>query len=216
MTATASSTTLSPIHAAMGKDISVLPRIFEDSINIAVMQRRLPADVALSATAQCQTERPWQFSWLGTPDDSLIEELRRRAPQPEAANALIDDIVSLAQAVAYLFESQTVGIRLRILTEAMCPRFHCDNLPVRLVTTYLGPGSEWLPEEAVNRDGLGAPTPDRPEIVLKPDAVQTLKAGDIALIKGSGWEGCEHSALVHRSPSLNEGQKRLLLTIDPA
>lgn len=216
MIVTASSTTLLPLHAAQGKDISVLPRIFEDSINIAVMQRRLPSDVALSATAQCQTERPWQFSWLGTPDDSLIEELRRRVPQPKAANAFIEDVVTVSQAIAYLFDTETVGIRLRILTEARCPRFHCDNLPVRLVTTYLGPGSEWLPEEAVNRDGLGAPTPDRPEIVLKPDAVQTLKAGDIALIKGSGWEGCEHSALMHRSPSLSNGQRRLLLTIDPA
>lgn len=216
MTATASSPSLLPLHAAQGTDISVLPRIFEDAINIAMMRRRLPADVALSATAQCQKERPWQFSWLGAPDDRLIEELRCRAPQPEAASALIDDIVSVAQAVAYLFDTQTVGIRLRILTEAMCPRFHCDNLPVRLVTTYLAPGSEWLPEEAVNRDGLGAPHPDRPEIVLNPDAVQTLKAGDIALIKGSGWEGSEKRGLVHRSPSLSQGQKRLLLTIDPA
>ncbi|WP_340148031.1 DUF1826 domain-containing protein [Vreelandella nanhaiensis] len=73
-----------------------------------------------------------------------------------------------------------------------------------------------MPEAAVNRDGLGAPHPDRPEIVLNPDAVQTLKAGDIALIKGSGWEGSERSALVHCSPSLSLGQKRLLLTIDPA
>ncbi|RUR37793.1 DUF1826 domain-containing protein [Vreelandella populi] len=216
MTATASSTALLPLHAALGTDISVLPRIFEDAINIAVMQRRLPADVALSAKAQYQIERPWQFSWLGAPDERLVAELKRRAPQPEAADALIDDIVSVAQAVAYLFDTQTVGIRLRVLTEAMCPRFHCDNLPVRLVTTYLGPDSEWLPEEAVNRDGLGAPHPDRPEIVLNPDAVQMLKAGDIALIKGSGWEGSEHSALVHRSPSLSPGQKRLLLTIDPA
>ncbi|RUR55100.1 DUF1826 domain-containing protein [Vreelandella populi] len=216
MTATTSSTILLPFHAAQGTDISVLPRIFEDAINIAVMQRRLPADVALSAAAQCHVERPWQFSWLGTPDDSLVEELKHRAPQPEAADALINDIVSVAQAVAYLFDTQTVGIRLRILAEAMCPRFHCDNLSVRLVTTYLGPGSEWLPEDAVNREGLGAPTPDRPEIVLNPDAVQTLQAGDIALIKGSGWEGSEHSALVHRSPSLSPGQKRLLLTIDPA
>ena len=213
---TAPSTDLLSFHAAQDTDISVLPRIFEETINIAVMQRRLPADVALSAAAQCQIERPWQFSWLGAPDDSLVEELKRRAPQPEAANALINDIVSVAQAVACLFDTETLGIRLRILAEAMCPRFHCDNLPVRLVTTYLGPGSEWLPEAAVNRDGLGAPHPDRPEIVLNPDAVQTLKAGDIALIKGSGWEGSERSALVHRSPSLILGQKRLLLTIDPA
>nr|WP_290980084.1 DUF1826 domain-containing protein [Halomonas sp.] len=52
--------------------------------------------------------------------------------------------------------------------------------------------------------------------MLNHDAVKTLTAGDIALIKGSGWEGSEHSALVHRSPSLINGPKRLLLTIDSA
>ncbi|MBB3184064.1 hypothetical protein FHR95_001624 [Halomonas fontilapidosi] len=36
----------------------------------------------------------------------------------------------------------------------MCPHFHCDNLPVRLVTTSHGHGCEWLPEWAVNRQRL--------------------------------------------------------------
>ncbi|PRY66700.1 uncharacterized protein DUF1826 [Vreelandella songnenensis] len=211
-----SAANLWPAHAAQDKDISVLPRIFEDAINVAIMQRRLPADIQLSAAAQCQSERPWQFSWLGPADVTLIDELYRRAPQPEAATALIDDVLLISQAVAYLFDTQNVGIRLRVLNEAMCPRFHCDNLAVRLVTTYLGPGSQWLPDTAVNRDGLGAPRPGQPDIVRDPSAIQTLQAGDVALIKGSGWEGSENSALVHRSPTLTQGEKRLLLTIDPA
>lgn len=216
MNAIASSTGLLPVHAAQDDDISVLPRIFEDAINIAIMQRHLPADIRSSAAAQCQAQRPWQFSWLGPADDALADELYRRAPQPKAAKALVDDVLSIAQAVAYLFDAESVGVRLRVLNKAMCPRFHCDNLAVRLVTTYVGPGSQWLPEEAINRQGLGAPNPDRPDIVLDSTAIQTLQAGDIALIKGSGWEGSEHNALVHRSPTLLEGDMRLLLTIDPA
>lgn len=85
-----------------------------------------------------------------------------------------------------------------------------------MVTTYQGPGSEWLPEYAVNRAGLGAPKPERPEIVTDESAIQCLQAGDIALIKGSGWEGHEERGLVHRSPALADGEKRLLMTIDPA
>lgn len=203
-------------HIAQGNDISVLPRIFEHEVNIAIMRRRLPADVMVSVGAQCQTDRAWQFSWLGQPDHSLKADLLKRLPQPDAAEALIDDITSVAEATAYLFDTETVGIRLRLLNAAMCPRFHCDNLPVRLVTTYMGPGSEWLPEYAINRAGLGAPHPHRPEIVNDAGAIQSMSAGDIALIKGSGWEGNEEYGLVHRSPALKEGEKRLLLTIDPA
>lgn len=203
-------------HTAQDDEISVLPRIFEHGINIAIMRRRLPADVAISVAAQSQTDRAWQFSWLGKPDQSLSADLRKRLPQPDAAEALIDDISSVAEATAYLFNTETVGIRLRLLNAAMCPRFHCDNLPVRLVSTYMGPGSEWLPEYAINREGLGAPHPNRPEIVRDEAAIQSMGTGDIALIKGSGWIGNEHHGLVHRSPALAEGEKRLLLTIDPA
>lgn len=202
-------------HTAQGDEISVLPRIFDREINIAIMCRRLPADVALSVAAQCQTDRAWQFSWLGKPDQTLGADLRKRLPQPAAAEALIDDIASVAEATAYLFNTETVGIRLRLLNAAMCPRFHCDNLPVRLVTTYMGPGSEWLPEYAINRAGLGAPHPERPEIIKDASAIQRMAPGEIALLKGSGWVGNEEQGLVHRSPSLKEGEKRLLLTIDP-
>ncbi|MCB8890545.1 DUF1826 domain-containing protein [Vreelandella malpeensis] len=205
-----------PDHAAIGDDISVLPRIFEDAINLAVLTRPLGADVVLSAQAQCQTDRDWQYAWLGGIDDAFKADLARHLPAPQAGAALIDDVATIAEAIAFLFETETVGIRLRLLNRAMCPRFHCDNLPVRLVATYVGPGSEWLLEHAVDRAGLGAPRPDRPEIIRDPGAIQQLAPGDIALIKGSGWVGCEERALVHRSPTLTPGEKRLLMTIDPA
>lgn len=146
----------------------------------------------------------------------MHKDLRLRLPSPDAADALIEDVQTLAEAVAYLFDTETVGIRLRHLDQTMCPRFHCDNLPVRLLTTYLGPGSEWLPETAVDRAGLGAPIPGRPEALTDASAIQRLQLGDVALIKGSGWEGCETRGLVHRSPPMAAGDKRLLLTIDPA
>ena len=205
-----------PAHAAIGQDISVLPRIFEEAVNIAIFERPMPAEIALSAQAQCQTERAWQYSWLGQPDDAMMADLLRQLPAPEAAKPLVDDIATIAEAMAFLFETRTVGLRLRLLDGAMCPRFHCDNLPVRLVTTYVGPGSEWLPEDAINRKGLGAPHPDKPEIATDNAAVRRLSPGDIGLIKGSGWIGSEERGLVHRSPALESGSKRLLMSIDPA
>ncbi|WP_428354217.1 DUF1826 domain-containing protein [Methyloprofundus sp.] len=35
-----------------------------------------------------------------------------------------------------------------------------------------------------------------------------------ALLKGERWEGNENAGLVHRSPAINEGERRLLLTLD--
>ncbi|PMR80969.1 DUF1826 domain-containing protein [Halomonas urumqiensis] len=204
------------MHLAVGEDIDVLPRIFEDAINLAILRRQLPTDVQAGVNAQYQTDRGLSFSWLGSPGDALRADLRRRLHVPDACGALIEDIVTLAEAMAFLFDTDTVGLRLRRLGDVMCPRFHCDNLPVRLVTTYHGPGCEWLPEWAVDRRGLGAPSPSKPEIVTDQYAVQRLGTGDLGLLKGSGWVGNERRGLVHRSPALGDGEQRLLLTIDPA
>lgn len=204
------------LRHAEGEEISILPRIFEEEINIAIMRRRLSHGVEAGVRAQLQAERALSFAWLGPAGDALRAELSQHLHAPDACIELIEDVVTLADAMAYLFDTDTVGLRLRRMDGAMCPRFHCDNLPVRLVTTYHGPGSEWLPEWAVNRHGLGAPTPEKPEIVTDPGAVQRLEVGDLALLKGSGWIGNEAHGLVHRSPALPAGHRRLLLTLDPA
>ncbi|MBA2781135.1 DUF1826 domain-containing protein [Billgrantia kenyensis] len=202
-------------HWAFGQDIEVLPRIFEDGITLAVMQRRLDPTLTLAVRAQLSGTRPLDWHWRGAPGQAMQQDLLRRLPAPEAGAALAEDVGHIAEAMAYLFSTDTIGIRLRTLEGAMCPRFHVDNLAVRLVTTYAGPASEWLPEHAVNRAGLGAPHPDKPDIVADPAAIQRLGVGDLALLKGCGWIGNEEHGLVHRSPQPAEGERRLLLALDP-
>ena len=36
-------------------------------------------------------------------------------------------------------------MRLVSTSAPMCPRFHTDHVGVRLICTYVGPGTEWLP-----------------------------------------------------------------------
>lgn len=202
-------------HWAFGQDIEVLPRIFDDHITLAVMERRLDVALTLAVRSQLACQRGVEWHWRGAPGLAMQEDLARRLPAPEAGDALVEDIGNIAEAMAYLFSTDTIGIRLRTLEGAMCPRFHVDNLAVRLVTTYAGPASEWLPEHAVNRAGLGAPHPDKPDIVADPAAIRKLAIGDLALLKGCGWIGNEAHGLVHRSPQPAPGERRLLLALDP-
>lgn len=202
-------------HWAFGQDIAVLPRIFEEEITLAVMQRRLDPALTLAVKGQLAGERRLEWHWRGAPGQAMKDDLTRRLPSPAAGEALVEDIGNLAEAMAYLFSTETIGVRLRTLEGAMCPRFHVDNLAVRLVTTYAGPATEWLPEHALNRAGLGAPSADKPDIVADPEAVQRLEVGDLALLKGCGWIGNEARGLVHRSPQPATGKRRLLLALDP-
>ena len=43
-------------------------------------------------------------------------------------------------------------INIWIGTNRGCRRYHIDNVPQRLLVTYAGKGTEWLPEEAADRN----------------------------------------------------------------
>lgn len=92
----------------------------------------------------------------------------------------------------------------------MCPRFHVDHVPMRLITTYAGVGSQWLKENAIDRKRLGEVGAEPQD----PQYIEQIERGDVALLKGERWRGNEGRGLVHRSPQLAENERRLILTLD--
>lgn len=111
---------------------------------------------------------------------------------------------------AALEKPDAVGLRLHLLRGTMCPRFHVDRVPVRLLCTYQGIGTEWLPEGKVTRAKSSAPLPD--QLVGAGDA-DRLATGAVGLLKGEAWECNEGRGLVHRSPEPGD-QPRLVLALD--
>lgn len=92
----------------------------------------------------------------------------------------------------------------------MCPRFHVDHVPVRLITTYSGIGSQWLREGVMDRRQLGKPEAEP----LQDSLIEQISSGDVALFKGEKWHGNEGFGLIHRSPQAAPGERRLILTLD--
>lgn len=101
----------------------------------------------------------------------------------------------------------TVGVRLVHLRQPMCPRFHVDRIPSRLIVALTGPGTEWIPAPAVRwADGRSlAPSQDG-------EAVCRVAPGSIALFKGAGFDDGAAPGVVHRSPP--GAAERLVLTLD--
>jgi hypothetical protein len=126
----------------------------------------------------------------------------------EGYEGFIADLKWLVSALACLLGAKRIGLRLRVLDKAMCPRFHVDHVPVRLITTYAGVGSQWLKEGTMDRQQLG-------QANAEPQAqIQQLNSGDVALLKGEKWHGNEGFGLIHRSPQPAAGERRLILTLD--
>ena len=202
-------------RAVFGNSPETLAQIYRSDVHLAVWQRQkapcLPNEWQHRNGGKAISQRT---TLSAANMQNLAEAVPVLAPYPE----LSEDIGLLADMFSYLFELTAIGLRIATLTQPMCPKFHVDRVPCRLITTYVGPGSQWLPHHCTDRSKLGAGSAglSDAESGLYPtkDAIQTLAAGDVALLKGESWEGNEGAGLVHRSPAVKSGQQRLLLTLD--
>lgn len=194
----------------LGEDPQVLAEVLRDDVNLAVWRRSLYPEIAefadvlraqpvdLKQTLAVQDERVLLGGLLAM-YSSLTGYAMFRA-----------DLEWLADAFACLTGAQRIGLRLRSLDRAMCPRFHVDHVPLRLVTTYAGAASQWLEEWAMARSRLGDPQAEPQQRAQ----IRQMASGDVGLFKGEKWSGNQGGGIVHRSPQTAMGERRLLLTLD--
>ncbi|WRH89846.1 DUF1826 domain-containing protein [Nguyenibacter sp. L1] len=172
---------------------------------IAVRPRALSA--AHSAAARIMLAHgPRLILARGTPD-RLGRLLAPRMPAD--ARILLDDALALAADYRTLAGLTEVRLRLERITTDSCRRFHVDRVGLRLLCTYVGPGTQWVPSHPADR---------MPHAEIDPASMRQIGTGDIAVLKGSAWPGGDGQGVLHRSPPLSHGPEaervRLLLTID--
>lgn len=211
-----------PTHRALddGSIIEVdavadLVGIFEADTNIAVLRRTPPPE--LERAARALLERRHLSIALRTSGEERTRASSREL-LGEASEALIDDAWRCAELLADLTGSAELGLRIAVLEEAMCPRFHVDYVGLRLVCTYLGPATEFLATRDVDRCHLGhaqgKPSDERTGLLRPGASVRRAGVGDVVLLKGEAWPGNEGRGAVHRSPAASATTPRLVLTID--
>ena len=101
--------------------------------------------------------------------------------------------------------TRTVGFCLA--TQRACQRYHIDNVPLRLLVTYYGRGTEWVPDTAVDRLAYDSGMPND-KILTNNNARKFLNAWDIAIFRG-GPDG-----LLHRTPDAALNTPSILLRLD--
>lgn len=206
--------TQTDIHQVSGGSPEILARILDDHINLALWERQLPVHIADFAALLLSFSEPLNDAIMIDLSDErsspLIQGLASRFHDLEGYEGFIADVRWLVSAYACLLGAKRIGLRLRALDKAMCPRFHVDHVPVRLITTYAGPGSQWLKEGMIERRLLGQLTAEPAEN----SQAEHINVGEVALLKGEKWQGNEGFGLVHRSPAVAQGERRLILTLD--
>ncbi|MEN0076863.1 MAG: DUF1826 domain-containing protein [Paracraurococcus sp.] len=187
--------------SVFGTQPETLGEITRPEVNLAVWARPLPPGIA-SGCAKLARAAPFRAAAEGRPEEAVAavaEALPGRPPFD-----LLLDLHELSLCFAMLIGSETVQLRLCGIDGDGCKRFHADAVGLRLLCTYRGAGTEWLPlaGAAAGRSLGGAAPP-----------ANRLPAGAVALLKGEGLapgRGC-----VHRSPPRGpHDPARLVLTLD--
>ncbi|MEZ8305215.1 DUF1826 domain-containing protein [Vibrio splendidus] len=195
---------------------TVLADIYQSDINIAVWQRQFDEDLTM-AISEFIASNPSFSKSISLSPDKAYDKLEF-ATDGTASKALLENMAELVDMFCCLFDLEEVGLRLAVLNKAMCPRFHFDQVPCRLVTTYHGVATQWLPNESVDRSKLGRGSNGQPDsgsgLYAHESDIQQMASGDVALLKGERWSGNENRGLVHRSPVTSSNETRLLLTLD--
>lgn len=188
-------------------DPTTLTDIYEPSVNIAVWQRELDERLLGFATQLSIQQPTFQMRLIGT-SQLIAKQFDSRLPAYNGKSDFLEDVSLLMEMFSELFGLREIGVRLAVLTNAMCPKFHVDHVPCRLISTYSGSTTEWINNKYVERSQA------KGVVVKDKQHVQHLQLGDVALLKGDAWEGNEGKGLVHRSPAASPEMPRLVLTMD--
>lgn len=212
----------------LGASPSVLAHATRLGVDVAVWTRGVPEAVrdalaAWTASAPPSLDRPLSLR-------SSIASVRRTASTccplgavlatvpVEARRWLCDDVSLLLERFGAVAHVEQAHVFFGVIRDDQCRKFHVDAVHLRLVTTYVGPGTEWVPSEAVDRDALARLTPCPSEanagIVRIASAVRRAEPGHVLVLKGGRNASAAGAGAVHRSPAIaHRGEARVTLVV---
>jgi hypothetical protein len=193
--------------AAFGAAEGVLHEILRPDANLAVWERDLQEGLGASLAPLVEAA-PFTAVAEDLPE-TAVTALAAKLPMP-APRDLLHDIRCLATLFAAVAGTGgAVRLRLEAIIGPACHRWHADAIGLRLLCTYRGPGTEWLPLAGGARTARA----------LDPKALPTergrIATGAAAILKGERFPGNAGFGLIHRSPPAGPGERaRLLLCLD--
>jgi hypothetical protein len=195
----------------------VLTDIYQEDTNMVVWKRDLAKNLEQAADAIIESN-PTLEELLVVSPEKAFDSVKKVLGISQEAEVLAEDIAHLVDMFCCLFDLKRGALRMTVLDRAMCPRFHVDRVPCRLVTTYQGIATEWLPHNIADRSKLGTGNMGKPDelsgLFDNLSDIQQLNSGDVGLMKGELWHNNEGAGLIHRSPQVPNNTRRMLLTLD--
>jgi len=134
-------------------------------------------------------------------DKDISEDIRNETLYTEWLN----DMAEVCRIFCILEKIDTVSFHLG--TQRSCRRYHIDNVPRRMLVTYAGKGTEWIPDEAADRKAFKSGEPNE-KIIKDKSALQFINPWDVAVFRGGP------NGVLHRTPDVALNGPSILMKLD--
>ncbi|PIO48228.1 MAG: hypothetical protein CMR00_05575 [[Chlorobium] sp. 445] len=205
-----------PAHVLRANTFAELYGIHEAHINLGLLYRSADTDIhrfleKWVETGFQQLERTLSAEKCKAFLSTQLADYR--ALDEVGWQKFIEEVDTTTQDYAAVVGIDEIKFLLAIVRDNSCEKFHRDFYHLRLLCTYYGEGTEWTPDENVNRDKLVKGT--NADIIKDASRIYRLRPFDIAILKGEYLPENKGKGIIHRSPSiLAHNGKRVLLRLD--
>ena len=210
MTSYASATWWSPDASLIGKEAADRVRHALNHSPICLVPRRIDAAI-LEVLDRSEPSFLPKFDLLGPP--TSLHALIRASPiagdetTAHAMSWLRDDVLNLIELYAAVTEADGIQVRLHLTRDGDHRRFGIDHHSTCFVTTYRGPGTEWL-------DPLTSRTAFE-DAAWVPTEAHAIGRGTLAFMCGGASGPPGRPTIVHRV-SRTGSERRLFLMLNNA
>ena len=122
----------------------------------------------------------------------------------------LKDMANITSVFSQIIKEKSICLALE--TSRGCKRYHIDNVPMRLLVTYYGRGTEWLPSDAADYDAYYSGKNNK-KILINSAKKKFLKKWDIAIFKGQKYK-TNKRGILHRTPDSALNKISLLMRLD--
>ena len=200
------------MQQVIGEELGDFAAIYDEDVEIVSVTRPQAATCEALAKRLIRSRQVPQLRWIQPADDPEAPASELPATiDADVRSGLLDQIAEASEMLGELMDCDRVGVRLETLSAPMCPRFHADHVPCRMLITLSGVGTEWIPNSDVDWAVFADLETTAPPVKAN-RRIQRLATGHWSILKGGAWNDC-FGGVVHRSP--HEVGERLLLSLDP-
>ncbi|EKJ84977.1 uncharacterized protein DUF1826 [Leptospira meyeri] len=121
------------------------------------------------------------------------------------------EMLQLSNLFAMVTGLKEHNLHISTIETTQCPLYHVDFLSYRMICTYIGPSTQWIPNFNADRNHLGCGRNNH--LVKDFRLVRETENFDVILMKGDTHPNDPNNGCIHKSPEIINGS-RIFIRID--